>query len=275
MPCRSDFSPRRGSAVARPARSGDAWLRGAMSLTFQIALGLAMVFASGLIRGFTGFGLSIAAVPLLSLIMPPTQAIPIVLLLQLFISLSGLRGALQICHWPDVRTLAIGALIATPLGVWALARLPAAPVRIAIAVIVFGAVFVLGGWLSPEVERRPACFALRSAVGPVQRAGRPAGSPGDRLFSDEPGRHGRSPCFDDRLFPRHFGDRAGADGGLRSDRTAQCRGGADRVPGGHGRIGARRTDVPVQPRTRITASSRSACSGLAAGLAAIRALGAL
>lgn len=114
-----------------------------MSLTSQIALGLAMVFAAGLIRGFTGFGLSIAAVPLLSLILPPSQAIPIVLLLQLLVSLSGLRASLQICHWPAIRTLAIGAVIATPLGAWALARLPAAPVRIAIAAIVLGAVFVL------------------------------------------------------------------------------------------------------------------------------------
>ncbi|HVE20953.1 MAG TPA: sulfite exporter TauE/SafE family protein [Acidocella sp.] len=137
-----------------------------MSLTFQIALGLSMVFASGLIRGFTGFGLSIAAVPLLSLIMPPAQAIPIVLLLQLLISLSGLRGALQICHWPDVRTLAIGAVIATPLGAWALARLPAAPVRIAIAVIVFGAVLVLAGGfrLKSGAGRHVLPFGLLSGL---------------------------------------------------------------------------------------------------------------
>jgi uncharacterized protein len=108
-----------------------------------MVLELVMVFGSGLIRGFTGFGLSIAAVPLLSLILPPSQAIPIVLLLQLLVSLSGLRASLQICNWAAIRTLAIGALIATPLGVWALARLPAAPVRIAIAAIVFGAVLVL------------------------------------------------------------------------------------------------------------------------------------
>lgn len=137
-----------------------------MSLTFQIALGLAMVFASGLIRGFTGFGLSIAAVPLLSLIMPPAQAIPIVLLLQLLISLGGLRGALQICHWPDVRTLALGAVIATPLGAWALARLPAAPVRIAIAAIVFGAVLVLAGGfrLKSSAGRHVLPFGLLSGL---------------------------------------------------------------------------------------------------------------
>ena len=147
-------------------RSGDASPGGAMPLTLQIALGLVMVFASGMIRGFSGFGLSIAAVPLLSLIMPPAQAIPIVLLLQLLISLSGLRAALQICHWPAVRTLAIGALIATPFGAWALARLPAAPVRIAIAVIVFGAVLVLarGFRLQSGAGRHVLPFGLLSGL---------------------------------------------------------------------------------------------------------------
>ena len=36
-------------------------------------LGLLMVFLAGLIRGFTGFGFSIAAVPLLSLLYPPAD----------------------------------------------------------------------------------------------------------------------------------------------------------------------------------------------------------
>jgi uncharacterized membrane protein YfcA len=108
-----------------------------------MAVGLAMVFAAGLVRGFSGFGLSIAAVPLLSLIMPPAQAVPIVLLLQLFVSLSGLRSAWQICDRPTMSTLALGALITTPIGAWALAHLPAAPVRGAIALVVLSAVVVL------------------------------------------------------------------------------------------------------------------------------------
>jgi hypothetical protein len=123
------------------ARAGDARLNGAMSLMSLIALGLVMIFAAGLIRGFTGFGLSIAAVPLLSLILPPSQAIPIVLLLQLLVSLSGLRASLQICNWPAIRTLAIGAVIATPLGAGS----------------------ALGGWMfrtSPEAHYRFVALCL-------------------------------------------------------------------------------------------------------------------
>jgi uncharacterized membrane protein YfcA len=84
-----------------------------------------MVFVAGLIRGFTGFGFSIAAVPLLSLIMPPAQAVPIVLLLQLLVSMNGLKAAARICDWRSIRALSLGALVATPLGAWALATLRA------------------------------------------------------------------------------------------------------------------------------------------------------
>ncbi len=102
-----------------------------------------MVFAAGLIRGFTGFGFSIAAVPLLSAIMPPAQAVPIVLVLQLLVSLSGLGEAVKICDWRSIRVLALGVLIATPVGLWGLERLPAPLVRLAIAAIVLIAVILL------------------------------------------------------------------------------------------------------------------------------------
>lgn len=106
-------------------------------------VGLSMVFLAGLLRGFTGFGFSIAAVPLLSLIMPPAQAVPVVSLLQLLVSLSGLRAAARICDWRSIRMLAAGAAVATPFGAWGLAHLSAAPVRMAMAALMLATVLVL------------------------------------------------------------------------------------------------------------------------------------
>lgn len=110
-----------------------------------IPVGFAMVFAAGLIRGFTGFGFSIAAVPLLSLIMAPAQAIPLVLVLQLLVSSSGLLAALKLCDWRSILLLSAGAAVATPIGAYALARLPAAPVRLGIALIVIATALALSG----------------------------------------------------------------------------------------------------------------------------------
>jgi uncharacterized membrane protein YfcA len=125
-----------------------------------LCVGLAMVFLSGLIRGFTGFGFAIAAVPLLSLLLPPAQAVPIVLVMQLLVGLVGLREAIRLCDWRSVRLLTIGATIATPLGVWGLAHLPSAPVRAAIAAIVLLSVAVLGR--GARLQRAPGAGGVLS-----------------------------------------------------------------------------------------------------------------
>jgi uncharacterized membrane protein YfcA len=115
-----------------------------MSAWEGVAVEYAMLFVAGALRGFTGFGFSLAAVPLLSLIMPPAHAIPIVLILQLLVSIAGLRDAVRHCDWRSIRMLTVGAAVATPLGVLGLAHQAAAPVRLAIAVVVVCGALVLG-----------------------------------------------------------------------------------------------------------------------------------
>ncbi len=110
----------------------------------NIALGGAVFFSAGLLRGFTGYGFSLTAVPLLSLIWPPVVAVPIVLILQLMISVNGLRGALEICDWRSIRLLALAAIVTTPFGVLALTVLPANTVRLCLAAVVLAVVLVVG-----------------------------------------------------------------------------------------------------------------------------------
>ena len=109
------------------------------------AVGALMLFVSGLIRGFSGFGFAIAAMPLLTLLRPPAEVVPLVLLLQFAISLQGLRGAWAEADFASLRWLAPGALLGTPLGLWALALLPADPVRLVIAALVGLTVAILAG----------------------------------------------------------------------------------------------------------------------------------
>ena len=47
------------------------------------------VFAASVLRGFTGFGFGLAAVPLLSLALPPARVVPFVVVLQVIIGLAG------------------------------------------------------------------------------------------------------------------------------------------------------------------------------------------
>lgn len=105
---------------------------------------LAAVMAAALLRGFTGFGFALAAVPLMGLVMAPAKAVPIAVLLQLLGGLVDLRRNRRECHWPSLRWLIVGAVIGSPLGVLALSVAPAAVARIVIAVIIALAVLMLG-----------------------------------------------------------------------------------------------------------------------------------
>ncbi len=104
-----------------------------------LAAGGAFLFAA-ILRGFTGFGFAIAAVPLASLVMPPSRTVAAVLVMQLAI---GIRDCIM--EWRQanraiVGQLAIAAVIGMPLGVIALALTPAPIVRVTLGVMVLVAV---------------------------------------------------------------------------------------------------------------------------------------
>ena len=129
--------------------------------------GAAMVFAAGMLRGYTGFGFSIAAVPLLSLLATPATVVPIVLMLQLVVSANGIRPAARLSDWRSIGLLAGGAVVATPVGLWALTQLPDAVVRLTIACTVSAAVLVLGLGLRPAIapsDPRVLLFGVASGL---------------------------------------------------------------------------------------------------------------
>ena len=109
-----------------------------------ILLSSAAVFAAAVLRGFTGFGFALAAVPLLGLFMSPTRAVPVAIGLQLFGSLLDFRSSAKTCHWPSLRWLMIGAVIGSPIGTLLLTQISAPVARLVISFITLLAVAVLG-----------------------------------------------------------------------------------------------------------------------------------
>jgi uncharacterized protein len=128
------------------------------------SLGIAMigVFTASAPRGFTGFGFGLAAVPLLSVALPPAQVVPLVVTLQVIVGTGGLREASPMCDWPSVRRLVPGLVLGVPIGVVILAMLPADPVRLLIGSLIAFSVFLLhrGARLPPNPSR-----AITGAVG--------------------------------------------------------------------------------------------------------------
>ncbi len=124
----------------------------------QIAFCFAIVLAGGFMRGFTGFGFAMAAVPLLALVIPPARAVPFVVLLQLMAGIWDWREARK-AHWPSLPWLMAGAVIGTPLGTLGLAAMSPDWARLAIAGAVLLAVLLLARGLTFAAMPKPPALA--------------------------------------------------------------------------------------------------------------------
>ncbi len=109
----------------------------------EIAFCLGVVLAAGYMRGFTGFGFAMAAVPLLALVIAPARAVPLVILMQLMAGVWDWREARRKAHWRSLPWLMAGALVGTPLGMVGLAAMSPDWARLAIAGAVLLAVVLM------------------------------------------------------------------------------------------------------------------------------------
>jgi uncharacterized membrane protein YfcA len=115
------------------------------------------VLAASVLRGFTGFGFGLAAVPLLSLALPPAKVVPFVVVLQAVVGLAGLPSAWHLTDWRAVRALSPGLVAGVPLGLLILIRVPANPVRLLIGLMIAGSVLLL--WRGVRLPENPSKWA--------------------------------------------------------------------------------------------------------------------
>jgi len=96
----------------------------------------AVVLIAAAVRGFSGFGFSLLAVPALSLFIPPVDAVPVLLLLEVVASIHMLPGIWRSVDWRAIALLMLGCLAGAPFGAYMLAHMPAAPLQLFLAVAV-------------------------------------------------------------------------------------------------------------------------------------------
>jgi uncharacterized protein len=115
----------------------------ASGLTWSaFAIAALMTFGAAYVRGLTGFGMAIILVPLLGMIIAPSQAVILAIFLQFLIGPVGIRNSIAKCEKPSSYIIASAAVLATPLGLWLLSVTPPDTARIMIAGIAIGA-FIL------------------------------------------------------------------------------------------------------------------------------------
>jgi uncharacterized membrane protein YfcA len=119
-----------------------------------LALASGFIFLAAIVRGYSGFGFSLLSITALSLIYPPAKVIPAIFLLEIAASLHLLPSIWKDVHWRSLAFLMAGALIGTPLGVYALANFPQAPMTLALACFVLLATALL--WRGFALKTMPS-----------------------------------------------------------------------------------------------------------------------
>jgi len=126
----------------------------------QIAVALAAALGASFVRGLTGFGMAILLVPVLALALPPVAAVVLGNALSLLIGLTELP---RLVREAERSAWAIAALVvlATPLGLVALAATGADAARLVIALI------ALSAFAAILLPRRGSAMPGRAVTGAV------------------------------------------------------------------------------------------------------------
>jgi uncharacterized membrane protein YfcA len=138
-----------------------------LGLSFHgLAFSVVAVLVGAFIKGYTGFGASMVWVTSLSLVLPPLQVVPMVLMFEVATSIGLLRHVWREVEWRSLWLLLAGTCVATPLGIHALASMPADALRIALALVVFvAAILIWRGFALKEAPGRTATVGVGLLAG--------------------------------------------------------------------------------------------------------------
>ncbi|MDX9862717.1 MAG: sulfite exporter TauE/SafE family protein [Rhodospirillales bacterium] len=111
------------------------------------AYAVAAVLVAGLVRGFTGFGMSAVIVLALSMTLPPAEVVPMALLMEIAASAHMLPAAWKDVDWTYARGLLAGSAVGIPAGVALLVYVAPDPMRAVLSVFVLTmSGLILGGF---------------------------------------------------------------------------------------------------------------------------------
>lgn len=136
-------------------------------MTPTTAVAVALVAFAGVLRGFSGFGSAMVLAPALAALYPLTQAVPLVILLEVALSFQLLPGAVRVVVWREIGVMSAAALPGLAAGAWLLTVVPGTTLRLAISALIIGFLALI----ALRVRRRGAkttaglgCAGLLSGV---------------------------------------------------------------------------------------------------------------
>lgn len=134
----------------------------------QLAICIAVVFAAGVVRGFSGFALSALVMSSLALIIAPVALIPVCWFLEMSATLLMVRGGVREADRFTVVGLVSGTLIGAPIGLYLTNTLPVDTSRaVALCVILTLAGLQLLRVRATALATKPGVFVAGTVAGIV------------------------------------------------------------------------------------------------------------
>lgn len=108
---------------------------------------LSVVFFAALVRGYTGFGFSALVVSGLTLLLAPTEVVPIVLMMEVLASIGMFPSVWKDIKWRAISLLLSAIVLGVPLGVYGLVSISEGLARAFISIIILlGSLALLKGY---------------------------------------------------------------------------------------------------------------------------------
>ena len=111
------------------------------------------MFLAAIVRGFSGFGFGMLTITSMSLVLAPATVVPAMFVLEVAAGIHLLPSIWRHVHWRSIGIIVVTSIACTPMGVYLLANVPAEPMKIAIAIVVFATAAALLSGL--QMRRMP------------------------------------------------------------------------------------------------------------------------
>jgi len=120
---------------------------------FEICFIVSVVFIASIIRGFNGFGFSAACISGFSFIIPAIEIVPIILALEVIISIFMVPYVWNKIDWSFVLKLLIGITIGSPIGLYLLKYLSSDVTHLTVCVlIIFFSFLLMKGFENKKID---------------------------------------------------------------------------------------------------------------------------
>lgn len=144
----------------------------------QFLIILFIVFIASIIRGFNGFGFSATCMSLISFILPAIEIVPIILILEVMVSIFMFPYIWNNIDWKFVFQILIGISIGSPLGLYLLKFLSPNITHLSICVIIiFFVILQLRGYSNKKINILPIKFLTGGVSGLINGLGTLGGMP--------------------------------------------------------------------------------------------------